>query len=148
MALGDNNRGVDFGLRGKTPEERSENCRRGAYAAAEAKRRKRTMQESMLRVANMDIRSVNSPKIKKIYEELKASGFEDADVFLQDAMTYVAMKKAITQGDIEAARFCRDTSGQAPTSKVAVGSVQDFDDLDLSRLSKEELLKLAAEADE
>ena len=148
MAAGDNNRGVDISLRGKTEEERRENCRRGAYAAAEAKRKKKSMQQAIQMVLDSNLKNISKMKdADKIKADLIALGCPDDDLTFNSAIAIRAAAQA-AHGDMEAARFVRDTSGQAPTSKVAVGSVQDFDDLDLSRLSKEELLKLAAEADE
>lgn len=148
MATGDNNKGTQFNRRNKTEEEYRADCAKGGKASQERQRKKKTMQEAIQMV--LDANLTNISKLKdagKIKEDLVALGCPDNELTFNSAIALRAAVEAV-KGDMEAARFVRDTSGQAPTSKVAVGSVQDFDDLDLSRLSKEELLKLASEADE
>lgn len=61
----------------------------------------------------------------------------------QGAMLLAALRKSQT-GDIEAARFVRDTSGQAPAQMVELGGMdgKPLQGVNLAELSNEELQKL------
>lgn len=139
--------GTQFNRNNKTEEEYRADCSRGGKASQEKQRRKRSMQEAMRMVLDANLKDISKLKVKKIKADLVALGCPDDDLTFNSA---IALKAAVqaAKGDIESARFCRDTSGQSPTAKIAVGSVQDFEDLDLSKLSREELMKLVSEEDE
>lgn len=73
-------------------------------------------------------------------EALKALGL---DPTYQNAIQLSMASKALN-GDVEAARFVRDTSGEKPAQAVDM-SVTDkpFESLDLKALSDEDLAKIA-----
>ena len=66
----------------------------------------------------------------------------------QSAILLAAIQKA-KRGDIEAARYARDTSGQAPAQQMEIGGMdgKPIETMDLSGMSTEELEKLLAEAE-
>lgn len=68
----------------------------------------------------------------------------DADQ--QSAILLAAIDKA-KRGDIEAARYARDTSGQAPAQQVDIGlGDKKPEEMDLSNLTEEQLMQLMQEA--
>ena len=68
----------------------------------------------------------------------------DADQ--QSAILLAAIDKA-KRGDIEAARYARDTSGQAPAQQVDIGlGDKKPDEMDLTGLTEEQLQQLLQEA--
>ena len=64
----------------------------------------------------------------------------------QSAILLKAIEQA-RRGDMESARYARDTSGQAPAQQVALGGMggQPIQTLDLSTLSNDDLQKLLNE---
>ena len=66
----------------------------------------------------------------------------------QSAILLAAIQKA-KRGDIEAARYARDTSGQAPAQQMEIGGMdgKPIETMDLSGMSTAELEKLLAEAE-
>ena len=76
--------------------------------------------------------------------ELREHGFEGADY--QTAVFWGQLKKAINSLDTEAAKFVRDTAGYKPTESMQIGNLDDkpFTQIDLSKLSNEELAKMVA----
>ena len=124
---------------GLTPEERQKNARNAGIASGEARRRRRTLREAaqVLLSAKLVFGEADDAEL------LKALGVDDPTN--ADGMMLVALKKA-ARGDIEAARFVRDTGGEVPTSKVEVGGIEDkpIEVLDLSALTDAQLQELAA----
>jgi hypothetical protein len=76
--------------------------------------------------------------------ELREKGFEGADY--QTAVFWGQLKKAIYGLDTEAAKYVRDTAGYKPTESMQIGNLDDkpFTQIDLSKLSNEELLRMVA----
>lgn len=66
----------------------------------------------------------------------------------QGAILLAAIQKA-KRGDIEAARYARDTSGQAPAQQMEIGGMdgKPIETMDLSGMSTEELERLLTEAE-
>lgn len=66
----------------------------------------------------------------------------------QSAILLAAIQKA-KRGDIEAARYARDTSGQAPAQQMEIGGMdgKPIETMDLSGMSTAELENLLAEAE-
>ena len=58
-------------------------------------------------------------KAENIAKSMKQLGFDDEDLNNQTAMLISVWKKAM-EGDVKAAEFLRDTSGQKPVDKVMV----------------------------
>ena len=143
-------KGTQVGRIGKTEEEYRANCAKGGRKAAAVVRRKRAMRESMELVLQCDPSKFNSKRIDDLVEYMRENGMPEEYCTTESAIC-AKMARAALGGDVGAAIFCRDTSGQAPASKVAVGGVNDLAEMegcDMSKLSKEELQKLMQEADE
>lgn len=86
---------------------------------------------------------VSDPELKAI---LESYGLEPTH---EVAMVVAALQRA-ERGDIEAARFIRDTRGEKPVAELAVGNItgKPVRSLDLSQLSDAELEALADMYDE
>lgn len=67
------------------------------------------------------------------------------DAMKVDAMSLAMVLKA-QNGDVDAARFTRDTVGERPSQAVEVGNMDDkpFETLDLGAMSDDELQRMAA----
>ena len=118
------------------PEEKhKEISAAGGIASGKARRKAKSMREAaqiLLAAALID-----DPETQKALEVL---GLE-ADQ--QGAMLLAALRKS-QMGDIEAARFVRDTSGQAPAQLVELGGIdgKPIQELNLSELTNEQLQEL------
>ena len=80
--------------------------------------------------------------------ELREHGFEGADY--QTAVFWGQLKKAINFMDTEAAKYVRDTAGYKPREGLDIGNLDDkpFAQIDLSKLSNEELMAMIAKREE
>lgn len=112
----------------------------GGIASGKAKRKAKNMREAaqiLLAAALID-----DPETE---QALATLGLE-ADQ--QGAMLLAALRKSQT-GDIEAARFVRDTSGQAPAQMVELGGIdgKPIQELNLSELTTEQLQQLLNKQD-
>ena len=126
---------------GDVPEEERKAIQSaGGVASGKARRKARNMREAAQILLSAAL--IDDPETQKALEVL---GLE-ADQ--QGAMLLAALRKSQT-GDIEAARFVRDTSGQAPAQQVELGGMdgQPIQSVDLSQLSNEQLQKLVADSD-
>ena len=76
--------------------------------------------------------------------ELREHGFDEADY--QTAVFWGQLKKAIKHLDTEAAKYVRDTAGYKPREGLDIGNLDDkpFTQIDLSKLSNEELMAMIA----
>ena len=92
-----------------TPEERAENGRKGGIASGVAKRKAKSMREAARIILSAPL--ADDPDTSAA---LEAMGLEPDQ---QGAVLLAALKKS-KYGDIEASRFVRDTSGQAPAQAV------------------------------
>lgn len=108
----------------------------GGRAAAEARKRRKTMRE-IARVMLETELCAND----ELRQELEERGFKD---YTESAALILAQMNRARAGDTEAAKFLRDTSGQRPADQVAIGSFDDlpFESLNLSELPDEALLRL------
>lgn len=120
---------------GLTPEEARANGRKGGLASVESRRRKKLLRETINEIMPLEIAD------EELREKLLAVGLEPT---YEVAMSFAAISRA-ARGDIEAARFIRDTRGEKPTESLAVGQFLDTPvwSMDLSRMSDEELMALA-----
>lgn len=118
----------------RSPEELREQTRRGGQASGVARRKYRTMRETLKMVLSMDVADEQKA------QALKALGIAPT---YQNAIQISMANKAI-DGDVDAARFVRDTSGEKPAQAVDM-SVTDkpFEALDLKALSDDDLKTLA-----
>jgi hypothetical protein len=111
---------------------------KGAYASAESKRRRRTMREAVQALLAAPVQDDDAAMAL-----LKLMGVENPTQ--ADAVALAAMAGA-RKGDMDAARFVRDTAGERPDLTLAVDtSARPVDALDLHELSDDELLKLVEE---
>jgi len=81
-----------------------------------------------------------------IKAQLIELGFEDDDMTQLDAVNLAILNNA-KKGDVESARYLRDSSGQSPTANLAIGNMdgKPFSQIDFSKLSNEELAKMIEE---
>lgn len=124
--------------RSLTPEQRRENARKAGLASAAAKKRKISMREALKTVMRIDVPDADKRKA------LETLGI---DPTIQNAVILAALLKA-ADGDIEAARFVRDTVGEKPTEQYNLGVLdKPVKSIDLTRLSDDELERLADNVD-
>lgn len=88
-------------------EEARELGRKGGLKSAEVRRQKKNMAEALSLLLDLEV------KDKKIVKKLKSMGIKKEDVNNQMVMLISIFQKAF-KGDVRAAEFIRDTSGQNP----------------------------------
>lgn len=126
-------------LRTPTAEEAREIGRKGGLASAAARERKKLMRETLSELMMSD---AVPAEIKAALEETGTK------VDVQGAILLAMARKAMT-GDVEAARFVRDTMGQKPTETFNLAvSDKPVKAMDMSSLSDKELEALADQADD
>lgn len=122
---------------GQTPEIARENGRKGGLASGVSKQKRKMLREVLNDLLPMEI------KDEELRTALESRGLEPTH---EVAVAFAAIQRA-ERGDIEAARFIRDTRGEKPTENknIAVGSIMDtpIQAMDLSTLSDEQLYALA-----
>ena len=135
MAIGKDN--LQYGRFAKIPkEELIEISRKGALAAKEKRRQQRLLRDIAFELLNKDV-----PSVDEVRSKLEERGLGHT---YGDAMLLTMALKAIA-GDVGAARFVRDTSGQKPAEQIDLsGGAQ----IDLKGMSDEELLRMMNEAEE
>lgn len=112
-----------------THEERVANGKKGGVASGEAKRKKKAMQETLALLLSLPLNN------KKCYdvEEIQSFGqLKGKNVSVETAILIRQVQRALA-GDLPAAEFVRDTSGQKPKNDVSIeGSlpVTIIEDLD------------------
>lgn len=107
----------------------------GGKATQEKNRRYRTFKECMKDILSLD---VTDDQLKKKLVEL------GLDPTFSNAISLSSIQKAAALGDIEAARFARDTVGEKPTEALQMAITdKPIKSLDLSQLSDDELEALA-----
>lgn len=92
-------------------EEAKRNGQKGGKKSGETRRERKKFKDIMSICLNLDVPD------EEVKEFLKKMGIDDEDINLQTAIVYKQISKAI-QGNLEAAKFCRDTVGEKPTDKV------------------------------
>lgn len=112
--------------------------RMGGIASGEARRKKRTMREAAQQILSGGL-VFGDENTRAILAALGIDVPTNAD-----GLVLVATLKAAA-GDMEAARFVRDTGGELPTAKVEVGGIEDkpIEVLDLSALTDSQLQEIA-----
>lgn len=121
-----------------TPEERKKRQSNGGKKAAIVNRRRRQIREALLDILAAPVRDIDAQKA----QILELYGIEDPRQ--ADSLALSMVLKAVG-GDVEAAKFARDTTGEKPTTGVEVGNLDDkpFESIDLGALSDEELQRMA-----
>lgn len=121
-----------------TPEERAERARKAGKASGEARREYSRLNKLLKEALVLDVRD------KLMAERLREMGLEPTNA---NAIIMASIGKAAA-GDVEAARFVRDTVGEKPTEAYQLAVTdKPIKAMDLSRLTDEELSALADAAD-
>lgn len=122
-----------------TPEELHEWVVKAGRASADKRRRMKAQREILRDLMRTDCAD------EAVAEALISAGMEPS---IANAINFAVLRKAQT-GDIEAARYVRDTIGEKPTETTAIQvSNQPIRAMDLTQLSDAELEALADRADE
>lgn len=122
----------------RTPEERREIARKAGKASAIARQGYKTQRELLRMILETTVDD------KETLAELKRNGFPTT---YGGAMALAAVRKALA-GDVEAARFARDTVGEKPTEAYQLAiSDKPIQQMELSRMSDEQLAELADRAE-
>ena len=112
---------------------------KGGTTNAEKQRKYKTFRECMQAILTLEVSD------EALRAELEKMGLDPS---YSNAISMAAIRKAAAVGDIEAARFTRDTVGEKPTEALNLGITgKPVKSLDLSQLSDEELEALADQAD-
>ena len=119
-----------------TSEERAANGRKGGVASGVAKRKQKTFRESIKAILALQ----TPDEAKK--EQLEELGI---DPTILNAINMAVSGKAAA-GDVEAARYLRDTAGEKPREGLELGNLDDkpLASLDMSKLTDEQLKIIAA----
>ena len=106
-----------------TESEARELSRRGGIASGVARRKKKTMRDTI----NLAL-GLRSELTDAEIERYMRVGFADEDIDNQ-AKIIMGIMKLAADGDIRAAEFIRDTAGQKPTDKLDMSHafIGDFD---------------------
>ena len=122
-----------------TPEELHEWVVKAGRASADKRRRMKAQREILRDLMRTDCAD------EAVAEALISAGMEPS---IANAINFAVLRKAQT-GDIEAARYVRDTIGEKPTEMTALQiSNQPIRAMDLTQLSDAELEALADRTDE
>ena len=124
-----------------TPERRNEISSKGGKKCAEANRKRRDLR--LIAQAILDAQPLETDEIAG---ELEMRGFDDS---YAAAIMLSAVSKAM-HGDIEAARFVRDTAGQKPKDQVEIGNINGIPLMrkEMANLSDEAIMAMIQEAEE
>lgn len=100
-------------LRVPTPDEARANGRKGGRASGRARRAKRDMRETFRELLDMPMRPGGMTGFGSM------EGAEGKNMTVGEAIA-MTMLRAAVEGDVRAAEFVRDTSGQRPSQAVEV----------------------------
>lgn len=114
------------------------NRSKGGKVNAERNRRYRTFRECLQTILSLEVSD------ESLRSELEKMGLDPS---YSNAISMAAIRKAAATGDIEAARFTRDTVGEKPTEALQMTFDKPVKSMDLSKLTDEELEALADQAD-
>lgn len=114
------------------------NRSKGGKVNAERNRRYRTFRECLQTILSLEVSD------EALRAELEKMGLDPS---YSNAISMAAIRKAASSGDIEAARFTRDTVGEKPTEALQMTFDKPIKSMDLSQLSDAELEALADQAD-
>ncbi len=123
-----------------TTEELSEMGKKGGVASGKARRRQRTFRDSVKAI--MECRPLSEDQCDLL-----------AEMGLEPTMLnqiQVAVFDKASRGDVEAARYLRDTAGEKPREGLELGNLDDkpLASLDMSKLTDEQLRIIAARRSE
>lgn len=95
----------------RSTEEAKQKGSAGGKKSGEVRRERKKFKDIMDVFLSLDVPD------EEVKDFLKKMGIDDEDMNLQTAIVYKQIDRAI-QGDLEAAKFCRDTVGEKPSDKV------------------------------
>lgn len=117
----------------RSSDEARENGRKGGIESGKTRR----MQATMNKLLGMSLKTGDVANIDEIQSIFELNG---VNIDAETAMLAGQLLKAIQKRDTKAAEFVRDTSGQKPTDKVEIATVD-------REQSLEELNKIFDEAE-
>lgn len=94
-------------------EEAVKNGKKGGVASGAARRRKRSMRQTVNTLLSAGLNVGESEFVEKVTPRLLALDIDVEDATYQDVMLAGILMKAI-RGDVRAAEFIRDTGGESP----------------------------------
>jgi PBSX family phage terminase large subunit len=103
----------------KSTEDAKQKGSNGGKKSGEVRRQKKKMKDVMNLMLSLDLPDENSKAV------LKNLGVQDEDMNLQTAVVYSQVKRAIA-GDLDSAKFCRDTSGEFIGAEEEKEIVQNY----------------------
>lgn len=89
----------------RTESEQREYAKKGGQKSGEVRRQRKAMKETMKMLLNLDLPECEGK------EELKQLGLQEEDLTLQTGILVNQVKKALS-GNLDSAKFVRDTSGE------------------------------------
>lgn len=120
-------------------EERTECARKAGKASADVRRKHKAFRDVFRDILALDVTD------EQVAQTLQSLGLDPS---FANAIGLQAILKASTLGDIEAARFTRDTIGEKPTEALQMSFDKPVKSMDLSKLTDAELEALADQADD
>lgn len=125
-----------LGLDRMSKEEKEISITNACAGATETARRRKAMREIARTMLDTELQA--NDELRQLLDE---RGFKD---FTESAAVLLAQLNRARNGDTDAAKFLRDTSGERPADQIAIGNLEDrpFETLDLSSLSDADLKKL------
>ena len=126
----------------RTAEERQQNAAKAGRASGQARRNRKRMRDTFDEWLKAGVTA------EALLAVMEQAGVPKDEQTYQTAITIASLNKAAS-GDIEAARFVRDTVGEKPTDAFRM-SITDkpIKALDLTGMSDEELEALADSVDD
>ena len=118
----------------RTREQHSNDSKKGGIASGEARRRKKSMRETIEILLGMQVGNGRSADIEAIKT---FAGLKGKNITVQEAMIIAQTQKAL-KGDLAALQFLRDTAGQKPSDNINFGANMDnpFEGLTTEQLEK------------
>lgn len=126
-----------------TPEQRQENSRKGGLQSAKNSRERRLLSDI---IKGFGAKTLPKRKLAALAEKYDVD-LDTIEGLTNDAVMVYAQYIRAFDGDTDAARFLRDTSGQAPTQAVQIGPL-DAGSVDMASLSDEQIAAQIAELED
>lgn len=120
-----------------TPEERTAMGKKGGQKSGETRRRQRTFRESVKAILALKVPDA---------EQAEALRLLGIDPTILNAVNLAVGSRA-QAGDVEAARYLRDTAGERPRDGLEIGNLdgRPLATMDLSAMTDDQLRALAAQ---
>ena len=117
-----------------TPKERSERAKKMGIASGKARREKKAMKETLATLLTMTLKNGDCADVDDIQS---LAALQGKNITVQDAIMLAQIKKAL-KGDVRAAEFIRDSSGNKLKEGIELsGEVNNpFADLTTEELKK------------